>query len=354
MTKILRRMFGCFLILILVICILQPSLGLAQFYCPGCLSVGNQKRWENFTEFYVQSAQNIKKLRELLREAIKSKKTERAERIRKALKEAEDDWDYANKLAEALNSTSYEENLARRMVKTEQDYDQARQKLKEKTDQFRRLLNSIGRQREAIKKELSDIAELEKKQRFNIIIDSFMGGLNARYLVHTQELRLLKKLPKGVIDYSDEIKSRGRIVKLIKLLKISYIDYKIYKEKNLSALASTTQVALMEAIPRVLKSDYKVSTSVVAQTRLAQLAAWPHVLVVGLNLVDIAFSHEEFMFAEQRQKRQLDLEKEWQINIGLLGARVQNLKEQRDLVAEQQMRQSFFKKQVQIIQKEMK
>ena len=321
--------------------------------CVKCLSDKQSKRWDKVNEQIVETARLLKLAKKVLRKAEAKGDQAIIDKARRYLEDVKDNWSYVNALGDALTHNSYESYQDRRLVDTEKRYEQAKEDFKKTTEILDGIRKAQGETKKRLYKELEGIAIQREKQRLKLAIDSALGGIGAAAHKASLEVMLLKKLPTGVIDYTPRIDKLEKLIKLNNAIKAGKTGYNTWQGKYWDITLDAAQEVLGLVIPTALSSEHKVFLSVAAQNQLNNLTAFPFFLNVGLDFVDIAWSHEEFYSAERRLDNVRNTELHWQVEWEIAKSRVKYLEEDRLRIEENIKSQEILKKQLKQIRSEI-
>lgn len=336
-------------LLVTVVTLAEVGYAQSEAFCQTCQAT----RWSSLEDQLLRRAANVKRARELLRKAEAGGRADLVQQAMAHLERTTTEWEYIDELARKLESGTYKMFLARHQVDVERRYDEARADLHRKTEQLNRLRQSFGAAKEAELTQMRALAAEEARLRTGLGINSAVGAIKGAGNKAEMSLRLLKAIPSGAIDWSDDIRRLERFVDVVKAVKLSKIGVDAVKGEYWKAAISASQTILALVIPTSLTSKHYVFMSAAASTQLARTMAFPFFVTLALDFAEIGLSHEQFREAEERLQSVGDLELSWQVRVQSLGQRVNYLRAERELAADATRRQEVLEAQVRKIREEL-
>lgn len=296
--------------------------------CPSfqaCLARAHAQRWTQLAQVVETAASNLAAVRRALDQARAAGDGAKIARLESLLARAQADWEAKKHLAHTLTGLDYRGYLLARAADSEDRVAQAEADLERKTEQFRRLNEALQRQNATEVAAMRQIALEEGHVASNLLWTSLLAGLDGGVL-RAQALGA----PRGAIDW------RGLEPVNARLKRID-VGKEAWEGHYAAAAGKLGQLAL-----EALNHAGRIPP---ITTALGQVSAIVAVVEVGSGLVDLALVHGEFADAQERQRRSLDLQRTYQLEIHRLGEVIKLSRAERDRTREAIQRQAVFEEQ---------
>jgi hypothetical protein len=302
-----------------------------------CLAKQQADQWNRVTAAVIQKSKNLADAQSLLSLAKQSTNDGPIQEASEALKQAQNDWQYWNSLANTLTSSDYKTYLKDRELDLAERYDQAMKELHERSQEFARLNKALQQGNQAALKTMEDAAREQNSQVWTLAFDSTVATLETTAHVAGH-----------LVGQVNSPELRAALIKYAHLIIAAPVAAAAHDAAHKDLVAAFGHLALV-ALPMVSGALTGGANATVVGGAGPTAAG----LVVAVDLLDVARNHYEFGVAQEQQTQTLRIEAKYQFEIYRLGEVANMLRTEKTRAHDAIRHAEAFEKQVDSIRSQL-
>jgi len=303
-----------------------------------CLAAAESKRWAELAQMLLTSAQQLRRVREALRNAERAGDTASAERLRAELTQAEAEWAARQQLADIVTGERYRKFLLGRGNELDAWAARANDALRRKVEQIR-ALNAALKQQDRSEVQLIETAVQEER-----------AAADAQFWNATLELirRRIERAREARQHAAPEDAAASASVQPVLVWERLEPVYQKLKETSPAQGADDGTLCAGVAQAGLLLWQ-EVGRSAPPAPPSAEAEAAFSLAEVSGDLMDLAVVHAHFEQGRQPSTRALSSERQWQLEIDLLGSVAALARAERDRALDDLVHQAGVEDQLKLI-----